>query len=45
MVGGRLTSVAALASPITFYIAVAHYFLEEQFNEEAGKQSMPSMSG
>lgn len=35
--GGTLTSVAALASSITFYIAVAHYFLEEQFNEEAGK--------
>ena len=34
---GTLTSVAALASSITFYIAVAHYFLEERFNEEAGK--------
>lgn len=34
---GTLTSVAALASSVTFYIAVAHYFLEERFNEEAGK--------
>ena len=34
---GTLTSVAALASSITFYIAVAHYFLEERFKEEAGK--------
>ena len=32
-----LTSVAALASSITFYIAVAHCVLEERFNEEAGK--------